>query len=82
MTSFPKSEIIIGCYTDNLGNPESNKTLSLKRAESLKNGFIKFGIQEKRIKIEGFGQEYSTGDNLTEAGRKQNRRISIKLVGK
>ncbi len=82
MTSFPKSEIVIGCYTDNLGNPESNKALSLKRAESLKKGFIKFGIQEKRIKIEGFGLEYSTGDNSTEAGRKQNRRISIKLTAK
>jgi outer membrane protein OmpA-like peptidoglycan-associated protein len=82
MSSFPKSEISIGCYTDNLGNPESNKTLSLKRAESLKNGLIKFGIQEKRIKTEGFGQEYSTGDNSTEAGRKQNRRISIKLIAK
>lgn len=82
MTSFPKTEISIGCYTDNLGKLDSNKALSLKRAESLKNGFIKFGIQEKRIKTEGFGQDYSIGDNLTEVGRKQNRRISIKLTAK
>ncbi len=82
MTSFPKSEIIVGCYTDNLGNPESNKNLSLKRSESFKNGLIKFGIQEKRIKTEGFGQEFASGDNATVEGKKQNRRIAIKLTAK
>ncbi len=82
MTSFPKVEINIGCYTDNIGNPASNLDLSKKRAESLKSGLIKLGIADKRISTEGFGEGFSIAENTTPENQKMNRRISIKLLKK
>ena len=82
LASFPKLEINIGCYTDNLGNPESNKDLSKKRAESLKTGLIKFGISESRITTEGLGDGFPIAENSTPENQKLNRRISIKISQK
>ena len=82
LASFPKLEINIGSYTDNLGSPESNKDLSKKRAESLKTGLIKFGISESRITTEGFGDGFPIAENNTPDNQKLNRRISIKISQK
>ncbi len=35
----------------------------------------------KRIEIEGKGDKVPIGDNSTEAGRKENRRVEIKITG-
>lgn len=71
----------IGVYghTDNVGNPESNRQLSLRRAQAVRDWLIKKGIPEKRIETEGFGEEQPIGDNLTDAGRAANRRVQIVL---
>lgn len=80
LASFPKIKIKIAGYTDNLGNPKSNKDLSLKRANSIKEALIKLKISENRITTEGYGKEFALANNDTEENRKQNRRISIKIV--
>lgn len=82
MTSFPKIELNIGCYTDNIGNPASNKDLSKKRAESIKSGLIKLGIANKRLSTEGFGDGFPIAENTTLENQKMNRRISVKLIKK
>jgi OmpA-OmpF porin, OOP family len=82
LTSFPKVELNIGSYTDNLGNPASNLELSKKRAESIKSGLVKLGIADKRITTEGFGDGFPIAENTTPENQKMNRRISIKLIKK
>jgi OmpA-OmpF porin, OOP family len=82
MSSFPKLEIVIGCYTDNLGNAQSNIELSKKRAESLKSGLISLGISENRITTEGFGDGFPIAENNSPESQKINRRISIKIFKK
>ena len=82
MTAFPKLEILIGCYTDNLGNAASNLDLSTKRSESLKRRLLEFGISENRITTEGFGSGFPIAENNTAENQKMNRRISIKITKK
>lgn len=82
LTSFPKVELNIGSYTDNLGNQASNLELSKKRAESIKSGLVKLGIADKRITTEGFGDGFPIAENTTPENQKMNRRISIKLIKK
>ena len=82
MTAFPKLEINIGCYTDNLGNPASNLELSSKRAESLKDKLVELGISDSRITTEGFGSGFPIAENNTPENQKMNRRISIKITKK
>ena len=82
LNSFPKVKIKIGCYTDNLGDKQSNLMLSEARAQFLRSALIELGVQPNRLIAEGFGEEFSISSNDTEAGRAENRRIAIKIIEK
>lgn len=66
-------------HTDNVGAPDQNKSLSLKRAQSVKNWLVQKGIPSNRIDVQGFGEEQPAADNTTDAGRAANRRVQIIL---
>lgn len=69
--------IVIG-HTDKDGTSSSNQELSLKRAEAVKIILTKsYAIQEKRIKTKGKGATEAVGDNNTEEGKAQNRRVEF-----
>lgn len=80
MKAYPSLRIKIGGYTDNVGDPSANMTLSTERAESVKQELIRMGVGEDRVQTEGYGERYSIADNATEEGRAKNRRISIRIV--
>ena len=82
MNSFPKVKIKIGCYTDNLGDKQSNLLLSEARAQSLRSALIVLGVQASRLTAEGFGDQFSISSNDTETGRAENRRIAVKIIEK
>jgi OmpA-OmpF porin, OOP family len=71
----------IGVYghTDNVGNPESNKTLSRERAKAVQDYLMGKGISKDQIESDGFGSEQPIADNATDAGRAKNRRVEIVL---
>jgi OOP family OmpA-OmpF porin len=64
-------------YTDNRGKEKANEALSAKRAEAVKAYLVKKGVDAKRISAVGKGSAKPLGDNKTEAGRAQNRRVEI-----
>ena len=72
----------IGGYTDNVGNPAANLTLSQKRAENTMQEIVKLGIDAKRLEAEGYGDKYPVADNTTEEGRQKNRRIDLRVTKK
>ncbi len=82
MKAFPTMEIKLGGYTDNVGKPESNLKLSGERANTVMEEIVKLGIDAKRIKSEGYGDQYPVASNDTEEGRAQNRRIAIRISKK
>jgi outer membrane protein OmpA-like peptidoglycan-associated protein len=69
---------IIG-HTDNVGNPESNKVLSQKRAESIKRFLVSLGVNGSRLNAVGMGDTQPKSSNDTEEGRLMNRRVEVKL---
>ncbi len=64
-------------HTDNQGNPKSNQTLSQKRAESVRKYLTAKGVDAKRLSSKGWGDTKPVGDNRTEDGRAQNRRVEL-----
>ena len=74
----PAMSIDIQGHTDNIGSAESNKELSLRRAQAVKNYLIGKGIMPNRMTTEGFGFDKPVALNGTEAGRALNRRVEIK----
>lgn len=73
--------IVVSGYTDNTGNPALNQTLSLKRAESVRDWMIKTSdISPACFAVRGDGQNNPVADNQTAEGRAKNRRVEIRLI--
>src|SRR5690606_33413708 len=75
-----KLKIEIGGHTDDVGSPQDNQFLSEKRAQSVYNYLIKNGIAKEFVTFKGYGETKPVGDNATEDGKKNNRRIEIKIL--
>ncbi|MEP7196777.1 MAG: OmpA family protein [Saprospiraceae bacterium] len=80
LKAFPKVNIKIGGYTDNIGNALTNKKLSQNRADALMKELISMGIDSKRLLAEGYGQDHPVADNSKPEGREINRRVSIRVT--
>ncbi|MCP4394833.1 MAG: OmpA family protein [Alphaproteobacteria bacterium] len=71
--------INITTHTDSIGTEESNKILSEIRALNIKSIFVSNGIDFRRIKALGMGEEEPIASNMLKAGREANRRGEIEL---
>jgi OmpA-OmpF porin, OOP family len=72
------ARIEISGHTDNVGNPQANKTLSEKRAQACRNYIVSKGIDKKRLDAVGYGEEQPMAPNDTDEGRQKNRRIEAR----
>jgi flagellar motor protein MotB len=71
----------IGGYTDDIGTEAYNLDLSEKRAKSVMDYLIGKGIKANRLAYKGYGAASPIGSNITNDGRKLNRRTEIKVIG-
>jgi outer membrane protein OmpA-like peptidoglycan-associated protein len=72
---------MLGGHTDDRGNPEYNRELSLRRAESARQYLIEeHGIAPERLETAGFGYEHPKVDDKTEQARKVNRRVVLEMI--
>lgn len=78
LTHKKSAKIEISGHTDNVGKPEGNKALSLRRAQACRKYLINKGIDGSRITAVGFGDEQPVASNDTPEGRSQNRRIEAR----
>ena len=72
--------IEIAGHTDNVGEPEENLILSLKRAQSIRVYLVSNGIESERIIAKGYGEEQPVATNDTVQGRKENRRTEVRII--
>jgi K(+)-stimulated pyrophosphate-energized sodium pump len=82
LKAYPGVSVKIGGYTDNIGDAASNQRLSQQRAESVQQALVGKGIDAGRLSAEGYGARHPVGDNATEEGRAQNRRIALRVTKK
>jgi len=61
----PNITIELSAHTDMVGNAQSNKTLSEKRAQSVVNYLIKKGIDKERLTPVGYGKEKPVVADMT-----------------
>lgn len=65
-------------HTDNVGAAAANLKLSQDRAAAVKNYLVQtFGVAADRLTTAGIGDTKPIGDNKTDAGRAQNRRVEL-----
>lgn len=79
MNKYSDTHVEIAGYTDNKGSAAKNLILSQKRADSVKAALVKAGISPTRLIAKGYGDKSPVGDNKTEEGRAQNRRVMANI---
>lgn len=80
MKRYPETTVEIAGYTDNVGSPTKNKSLSLQRAQAVRNALVeRFGVASERVTAVGYGVESPIADNITAEGRAANRRVVATL---
>jgi outer membrane protein OmpA-like peptidoglycan-associated protein len=82
LKAYPNVHVKIGGYTDNTGDPAANVALSEARAKNVMDALVADGIDPSRLEAKGYGDQYPVGDNNTEEGRAQNRRIALLVTQK
>ena len=73
----PSLSLAVEGHTDNIGTPAYNKKLSDARAKSVMAAVTADGIEARRLKAAGHGQEKPITDNGSEEGRAKNRRVEL-----
>ncbi|MBB5318004.1 OmpA family protein [Tunturibacter empetritectus] len=82
LKAYPHVHVKLGGYTDNTGNAAANVALSGARAKNVMDALVAAGVDPSRLQSKGYGDEHPVGDNATEEGRAQNRRIAMLVTQK
>ena len=64
-------------HTDNIGSPEFNIDLGMRRAGAIRDLLVSKGIASGRVKIISKGLTLPVDTNETEEGRQNNRRVEL-----
>jgi len=67
-------------YTDDYGDDKYNEDLSLRRANTVATAFANAGMPRANIHTRGMGKLNPVASNKTQAGRAENRRVSVIIV--
>lgn len=80
LTLNPRLWIEISGHTDNTGNVDDKKELSLNRASAVRQYLLSRGIEPYRLQVKGYGMARPIATNRTVAGRRRNRRVEFKVI--
>jgi OOP family OmpA-OmpF porin len=81
MTDHPEvKHVLIEGYTDAKASRSHNQKLSEDRVASVKVYLVSKGIDGGRLRTKGFGETHPVGDNKTDEGRAQNRRVEFRIL--
>jgi outer membrane protein OmpA-like peptidoglycan-associated protein len=82
LDSNPNLHVDINGHTDNVGDHQSNMTLSDNRARTVYNYLASKGINKSRLAFKGFGETKPVASNDSEVGRAKNRRTVFVVTAK
>ncbi|WP_206486342.1 OmpA family protein [Thalassotalea sp. G2M2-11] len=71
--------VLVDGFTDSYGWKSTNQKTSEKRANKIRDYFIKYGIDAGRIEAKGYGEKRHIASNETVLGRAKNRRVVIRM---
>lgn len=79
LQKYEDTQIVIEGHADATGSDDHNLRLSRQRADAVANYLAGRGVKNARIDEKGYGESQPIGDNNTEAGRQQNRRVEVAI---
>jgi len=83
LVKYPRLQIEVAGYTDNIGSSASNITLSQVRAEAVRDYLISVApALSSNLIARGYGASMPKADNSTKDGRQANRRVELRVTNK
>ncbi len=81
LTQTEGARVVLVGHTDATGSLEQNLSLSLQRAEAVVDRLVRnLGVSPDQVRAEGIGFLAPRATNVTEAGRRANRRVEAVLI--
>jgi outer membrane protein OmpA-like peptidoglycan-associated protein len=80
LSKNPKVVVEVGGHTNSLPSDGYANKLSTNRAQSVVDWLVKKGISDNRLKYKGYGKTNPIATNTTEAGKKKNQRVEIRIL--
>lgn len=77
LKAHPNQQVTLTGYTDNKGSDELNLKLSARRAQNVQDFFVRRGLSPEQFKIVSQGKANPQGNNDTQKGRQENRRVVL-----
>ncbi len=87
MKDYDNIIVEIAAHTDSIGSKEDNLILSQNRAQNVVDFLIRQGIDARRLRAKGYGEDYPVAPNTNSdgtdnpEGRALNRRTEIRIIG-
>jgi outer membrane protein OmpA-like peptidoglycan-associated protein len=81
LNQYPNYRISVEGHTDSQGSDTYNQSLSERRAAAVLQQLVAGGVSADRITSKGFGESQPVASNDTPAGRQQNRRVEVVVLG-
>ena len=78
---YDNRQVLIIGHSDAMGDPASNRQLSERRAERVKEILVNnYEIAADRLSTEGLGDAVPIASNATPQGRRANRRVEVLIL--
>ena len=77
LNDYPEVSVLITGHTCWLGSNEHNLDLSQRRADAVADYLVSQGIDRDRLFVAAEGESQPIDSNLTEEGRRSNRRVEV-----
>ena len=73
-------QVYIDGYADASGEKRHNHKLSQRRAKAVEGYLRQLQVPSDKLVVRYHGSRYPVGDNKTEAGKRKNRRATVRLT--
>ncbi len=80
MNKYEKTYLSVEGHTDSTGRDSYNMTLSMQRAQSVKDYLVNQQIISARISTQGYGETRPVASNESANGRALNRRVEVQIM--
>ncbi len=80
LSKYNQTLLDVNGHTDSVGSFSFNQTLSEQRALSVAQYVSNRGIDNRRLRIQGFGESRPIASNGSANGRSANRRVEIAII--
>ena len=80
LKKYSDTDLVIEGHTDSTGTVAINEKLSAARAQAVVDFLASQGVVATRMQGKGLASTQPVGDNATDEGRAQNRRVAVKIA--